>query len=430
MELYLTSRRRIDSPDCQNFTPEDMPLETLLKALELAATAKEYVYIKGNEPLLFPFLEQLFASAAKRHVEIIPETSGLMPTLARDLVAKNCPAVFLKLYRDGLSSEDDRKEIQENAEFFAKANLKLSIVCPVDDFSADYSSILEFARKNQIREILFRLPCRRPMTAMRPFIKWYSENLRKNLEEGLVTSVDCGLMRCAFTDEELGIRERIGLSTPACCPHLGVMPDGHVCHCWELTGLPGPLVNTFKTVEDLRIYYYDCLKDLQWQMNRIPACVDCISRFNNTCYGLSMASKRDIVQREYDLLTDLFKKEDASDGAAIPPEEREQKLWQLGADAMILTHHADAIECYEELRGLHPEDWRIHSLLANAYWECGRLGESEEEFRKSSRLAQDPIPPLVELYKRLTVNGNVIKARLLQAEIERLAAKQNSDKPK
>ncbi len=427
MELYLTSRRRIESLDCQNFEPEDMPVETVLKALDVASTAKdEFVYLKCNEPLLYPFLEQLFSSAAKRHVGIIPETTGLIPTLARDLVVKNCQSIFIKLYRDGLYSEDDKKEIQENTDEFIKANIKISIVCPVDDFAADYSNILDFAKKNNLREILFRLPCRRPMNAMRPFIKWYCENLRKNLEEGLVTGVDCGLMRCAFTDEELGIRERIGFKTPACCPHLGVMPSGLVCHCWELTGLPGPHINTIKSVEEFRIFYYDVLKDLQWQMDRFPACRDCISRFNNTCYGLSMATKRDLVQREYDLLSDLFKKEDASEGAkSLPPEEREQKLWQLGTDAMILTHHADAIECYEELRALHPEDWKVHGMLANSYWECGRFKESEEEFRKASRLGPDPVPPLVELYKRFSVNGNAIKARLLQAEIERLVAKKN-----
>ena len=272
MELYLTSRRRIEAADCQTFEPEDMPMETVLKALDVAATAKEFLYLKGNEPLLYPFLEQLFASAAKRHIAIIPETTGLFPTLARELVLKNCTSLFFKLYRSDLTSDSDKEEIQENADAFKAANIKLSIVCIVDDFAADYSCILEFAKKNNIREILFRLPCRRPMNAMRPFIKWYSMNLIKNLEEGYVTSVDCGLMRCAFTEEELGIRERLGLTTPACCPHLGVMPSGLVCHCWELTGLPGPDISTIKSVEDFRILYYDILKDLQWQMDRFPAC--------------------------------------------------------------------------------------------------------------------------------------------------------------
>ena len=83
----------------------------------------------------------------------------------------------------------------------------------------------------------------------------------------------------------------------------------------------------------------------------------------------------------------------------------------------------DAIECLEEIRRQHPENPNAHFYLGVCYWETGRLSDGEDEFRKCARVSENPLIALGELHRRLVQNGNTIRARLLQAEIEKEALK-------
>ena len=95
----------------------------------------------------------------------------------------------------------------------------------------------------------------------------------------------------------------------------------------------------------------------------------------------------------------------------------------MGSMSLVLNRYADAIECFEENRRLMPENPEIHLKLACAYWDAGRRNEAEDEFRKASRLHENPADPLLELYRRLSENGNMIRARMLLEEIKKLQKK-------
>ncbi|HQC53741.1 MAG TPA: hypothetical protein PLE92_11440, partial [Lentisphaeria bacterium] len=62
MELYLTNRQRAAFPDSMALSPEDMPVNVAIKALDLAASSKSgMVVLKGNEPAIYPDLDALLA---------------------------------------------------------------------------------------------------------------------------------------------------------------------------------------------------------------------------------------------------------------------------------------------------------------------------------------------------------------------------------
>lgn len=434
MELYLTGRTRLQLPDNREFTPQDMPIETVLRALDVAADNRGAVMmVKGNEPLLYPQLEQLFASAKKRKQALVFETVGLVPTLARNLIKENCRFVTLKLYRPELYRPEDLAERDETVNWWLENNVVVQPCVIVDNLEADYSWTLEVVKKLQVREMMFRLPCRRPQASMRPFVVWYMSQLAECLKHGLRLMLDCGIRLCAFTDEEFGVYSKLGNKFGECVPHCGVTPDGNVAHCWEMIPYPGQPIGTFRNSHDLLQYYYDVFNELQCEEGvRFPGCPDCLSRAYNICMGPSMATKAESVMKEFNVLKELFKKEEEGGKALMEEKERMDNLWRLGMLSMEMALYADAVECYEEMRSLHPEHWNIHFMLAQAYWEAGRVSEGEDEFRKAARLMASAggsqVDILLELHKHLVRNGNSIKARLLQSEIQKLQAEEKQKK--
>ena len=140
MELYITNRKRNDFPDNNALSPEDMPLQVIINALELAQDAKNStISLAGNEPALYPDLAKVFEQASKRNIRCVIETSGLMPDSAKNLIIENKPIVCWKLYREKFYSNDDKAEIQNNISAFIQAGIETSIRLYVDDTYDDYS---------------------------------------------------------------------------------------------------------------------------------------------------------------------------------------------------------------------------------------------------------------------------------------------------
>ena len=67
MELFLTMRKRADFPNMMTYTPEDMPMDVVLRALDIVAESKSpQVLFKGNEAFLHPELEMILKGCQKR----------------------------------------------------------------------------------------------------------------------------------------------------------------------------------------------------------------------------------------------------------------------------------------------------------------------------------------------------------------------------
>lgn len=427
MELYLTSRTRLALPDNRVFEPEDMPLDTVLKVFDVAKTAGKPLVVRGNEPLLYPQLEQLFASAAKRQLPLLFETTGLMPTLARELVAKHCQSLVLRVYRPELYSPADLAERAETLAWLREKGVTIALCVVVDEIAADYAFALAPELCGQDTEmVLFRVPCRIPVQQMAPFVAWYVGQVEEQMRRGHQLVLDCGVKDCAFTDELLGRYTRLGQEGGQCVPHAGVRPDGRTVHCWEMAGLPSLAIENFKTADDITRHFFDEYSRLQMSADLFASCRGCVSRYRQHCTGVSMGAKEEALERRYQQLREEFAADDTGQ-KPLTGEERVGKLFALAQVSLILCRYADAAECLEEMRSLQPQEGQIHLFLGETYWALGRFAESEDEYRKASRLMPEPFTALQELYQRLKRHGHVIRARRLWGEIEKLKLSAQSE---
>lgn len=425
MELYLTNRKRVAFPDSMALSPEDMPVNVAIKALDLAASSKSgIVMLKGNEPAIYPDLDALLAACAKRNMNIFLETSGLMSDGAKTLLVKSSVNLLWRVYRPELYSPADMAEMRANLQELLAAQLSVQFIGMVDDSAANYDFLPKLMTEFGIEKLIMRVDCRTPLERLRPLAAWCAAKAPALLKDGVTLKIDCGVPSCLFSDEDYGRLAKIGMAYGQCVPYLGVLPDGRVCHCRRMAQLPGPQVGTFKDENALRQYYFVVFRELQWHLRPFTDCQQCLSLATNQCTGVSMATKAVAVQQNYEQL----KAEIEQEGENANAEEHQRQLWQMTEAAMLLAFYADAIECLEELRRLEPANGNVHHLLACAYWENGQLSEGEDEFRKAARLVENPLVSLGELHRRLYANGNLIKARILQEEMRRV--KQSMDEKK
>lgn len=415
MELFLTSRKRAELPFQQDVQPEDMPLAVVQRALDICATAPDIpVLLTGNEPLLHPDLEDVFTAIRKRKLNGITEVSGLMPDSAKKLLLEHPCTLFWRLYRPELLAPGDLAEIRVNLKELRDARMPMQFLLLADDLEASYDFALEWLEEFQVRSLLVHMSCSAPIQQRLKLAAWCADQATELLKRGHTLSLDCGAMPCLFSDEHFGRLAKINFTRYPCTPHLTVLPNGHLTHCLPMAMLPGPPVTAFKTHADALKFYYDVFRDLQLDNSEHPACQPCLSCHAGLCTGLNMAAKAKLTIKHYEEMKKLLEKEESD------LEERKKHLWVMTGTTMKLAFFADAVECLEELRRHDPGDDKAHYWLGCAYWECNRLTEAEDEFRKCARLAKDPRVPLAELHRRLVKNGNAIRARLLFEEFKRL----------
>jgi len=416
MELYLTMRRRADFPFNMDCTPEDMPVDVALRALDVAAASKSpQILLRGNEPLLHPDLEMVLKGFRKRGIIPVIETSGLMPSMAKRLIREYHCRLIWRLYRPSLYSPEDLEEMKANLKEFSDGTITVRLVVMVDDMSADYGFVREYLDNYEFEANLWRFSCLHDQADFSPVMALISDLMREYIGKNLVPALACGVMPCAMTDAQFGFMAKVGGKYARCIPHLGVLPDGRVCHCQAMRMLPGPHISTFKNEGELHQYYIDVFISLQWQLSFCPECNGCPCLSAGLCTGVSMAKKAHGMLAKYEEL----KAKLAAEQCELSDEARMKLLWEMSEVCMILGLYPDAIECLEEIRRQAPENGKCHFYLGVCYWETGSLAEGEDEFRKCARLSDNPLPALNELFNRFVKNGNTIRARLLQGEIEK-----------
>ena len=415
MELFLTNRKRADLPFQMDFQPEDMPLAVVQRALDVCATASDIpVLLTGNEPFLHPDLEDIFTAFRKRKLNCVAEISGLMPDSAKKLLVEHPCTLFWRLYRPELLAAQDLAEIRANLKELRDARIPMQFLLLADDLDASYDFALEWLEEFQVRSLMVRMPCTATIPERLKLAAWCAEQAPALLKRGYTLTLDCGAMPCLFSDEHFGQLAKISFKRYSCNPHMVVLLDGHLVHCLPMAMLPGPPVTTFKTHADALQFYYDVFRDLQLDNADHKECQSCPSCLVALCTGPSMAAKAQLTLKHYEELKKLLENEESD------PEKRKLQLWRMTYMSMKIAFYADAVECLEELRRHDPGDDKVHYWLGCTYWECNRLTEAEDEFRKCARLTKDPRAPLAELHRRLVKNGNAIRARLLYEEIKRI----------
>ncbi len=423
MELYITNRKRKDLPFNMDLSPEDMPVSVLNNALALAEEKKEVAFVLcGNEPGLHPDLEKILGQVSKHGIRPVVETSGLLPDSAVACIVSARPMVMLRVYRPSFMTDEDRAEIQANLGKFKEAGLQVTLVLMIDDMEADYSFIKEYMQETKVGSLHIRMDCNKQTGKVQELMSRLAQLAKELTLMGADVMLNCGALACMFDDASFGMLAKLGVPKGVCIPHLLVLPDGSMAHCANMVQVPGPHVSSFKSLDALVEYYYDVFRDMQNSVPDNSPCSQCVTRRKKLCTGPAMAIKAGIYLQERKLM-----KEAMAEPGEPESDKHKENMWRMALASARLGMHADAVECLEELRRITPEDPNAHYMLACSYWEVDRKGEAEEEFRKCSRLSENPVPALYDLYQRLVKAGKAIRARMLLEEIKKLVAQMKAE---
>ena len=417
MYLYLTNRKRKDFPDNVEVSPEDMPMSVVVNAMELAQDAKNTtISLVGSEPALYPDLEKVFEQAARHNLRCVLETTGLMPDSVKSLIIEKKPIVCWKLYRENFYSQEDKAEIQRNISEIISAKVETSIRIYVDDLQDDYSFVAGFANNIPNSLVVVRINCLEHFDDVRPFFhKNFGWLLDLRFSQHNVI-MDCIYAPCIYEHDMLGAIFRYGIQLTDCNPKISVLPDGSFAYCRHLLDQNEMKLSQFRSINDILKYFGKRYFMLNTMLPTTSPCYNCITRGINRCGGIPLLKKYTEAKASLEEQKKVFEATDA----ASDEETHFKQTWNIGCLSLVLGKFEDAIACFEETRRLNPENPDIHFRLACAYWDAGRRNDAEDEFRKASRLSGDKAAPLIELYRRLTENGNAIRARMLLEEIKKL----------
>ena len=219
----------------------------------------------------------------------------------------------------------------------------------------NYEFVREYLDTYKFDSVTFWVSCLTPQEKIGHAMEFYTNLSRDYLKKKVRPLLSCGIMPCAMTDAQFGLLAKIGNQFGRCTPHLGVLPDGRVCHCEEMAMLPGPNLSMyceemamlpgpnlsmFRTERELQKFYYDVFRDLQWTMDVCPECKQCICMTGGSCTGLSMAMKAHKMLEDFD----KYKKRIAEEHGELSEDERMDLLWQMTKVCLILALYTDAIE--------------------------------------------------------------------------------------
>ena len=97
----------------------------------------------------------------------------------------------------------------------------------------DYEFVREYLDTYTFDSVNFWVSCLTPQDKIGHAMEFYTKLSRDYLAKKVHPHLTCGIMPCAMTDAQFGLLAKIGNHFGHCMPHLGVLPDGRVCHCEE-----------------------------------------------------------------------------------------------------------------------------------------------------------------------------------------------------
>lgn len=417
MEAFVTHRRSLSSLPPSEGQPVDLPLADFGRFVDFLAGTKEVACnLVGGEPTLHPDFAALVATARRKKVEPLVETCGIvLDEVAKLLVAERVN-VSLRLHHPRFYDPEQRQRLIAFGEELVRQQLPLCVVVVASENEDDYAWVGEFLHHVPCRQFVLRTAASLDADGRHRFARWATEGCPSYLEAGGALILDCGLQPCAFEDADYGKLARYGIRLQECMPRPGVSTALRVYHCREMAEFPGAPLAAFKTVQQVREYFFRRHNDMQWDYRFFPDCPPCSSLRFAKCQGPCMGIKARRLAAEARRLKAVV----AADGAIEP-------LVDLGRVLSELSHFGEAEQCLAEARRLDPARGDVHLLLARVLAALDRLDEAEEEYRKTARLLPGGEGALMEWAHLLRGRGKEVRARRMEEEARLLARERSKD---
>ncbi len=255
------------------------------------------VRLLGGEPTLHPQFAELVHMACKRQKRVIVFSHGAMPEKALEslealstekcLVIVNMSAHFLNASK---AKQAEKARVVSLKRLGERAMLGVNIQNPAFDLSAALQIIAETGIRKVIR-LGIALPGPNAENhsvhpkQYRLIGRLIAGQARLAAKSGVYLDLDCGFVRCMFSDEEIEILQQGGMQPGwHCSPILDICPGGEILHCFSLSNRFKEHLSPQVNASVLRNAFLKRIQPFR-KAGIFPECSTCQHKLNNECSG-------------------------------------------------------------------------------------------------------------------------------------------------
>lgn len=267
MNLLITTACNLQCPYCfagplrKQIGTTEMPWSEISRVLSSLDPEVDAIRLMGGEPTLHSAYPEVLQSLKNRGFQVVVFSNGTQPVLGQTV--PNLPdKVLLNLNHREFYSAGQIMTIRENMAVLGD-RIQLGYTITRPDFDLDWHRqlILAAGLQPNIRLGLAQpviggdnliLPDADLPAAHAAVVRWAG----RLAEEGIHLSLDCGFMRCRFSESELEALIRAGTALRfECSPTVDVGPGLRVWRCYAFSHQGAAAFTNLADQGDLRAYF-------------------------------------------------------------------------------------------------------------------------------------------------------------------------------
>ncbi len=291
VNLLLTMACGLDCPYC--FAAADpasplfleMTLDEVGQVVSRLTPATDQVRLLGGEPTLHSRYPEILGFLKAGGFQVVVFTNGLQPVL-RSTVPIWPDRILLNLNAESFYQSDQLVQIRKNLSTLSdRTSLAFNIFEPDFDLTFHRSLIQAFDLLPIIRLGIAQpilggsnvfLPDSDMAAAHQSVVRW----ARLLARDGIRLHLDCGFVRCLFTDADLEVLVRAGtVLNFQCAPVMDVTPGLKVWRCYAFSGQESVSWYDFEDLNEIRTWFERSFRALS------PGCEVCGSYQRGWCRG-------------------------------------------------------------------------------------------------------------------------------------------------
>jgi radical SAM protein with 4Fe4S-binding SPASM domain len=299
VEIFITSRDNFPFPGKVPEIYGDISVSSFSRILDFLFLNRENTcLISGNEPLLYPKVDELLAITQRRRIFAFFETSGFPLQKLNELIIRYKPAVKWKIYHSKYYAENKWEEVTKSLSLAKKQNVFfLEAAFIIHDISLSYDSWPLILKENLFQKISIEiLPESLRKVNIKETKKLAPQIIQlaeKASQKGIGVTLGCVIPLCIFSDAELGFLAKIGALPKRCLPYIGILPGLNIYHCRALIREAESNLSSFKNLVDVEEYFINRYRESQINYYLFDECKECFSHKVEVCMGGCLLLKKE-----------------------------------------------------------------------------------------------------------------------------------------
>lgn len=312
MNILLTTRCSLDCSYCfasarrSARAVQEMTRLELDKVLSTLVPGRDPVRLMGGEPTLHSQYPVIIEQLKTQGYEVTVFTNGLQPVL-RQTTPHLPDSILLNLNDWSTYSFVQQASISKNLAALAE---RVSLAYTIHAADFDLSMHRQLIRTKKLHPVI-RLGLAQPVFggdntylpdsalpgAHQSVVRW-AQALSK---DGIRLSLDCGFMRCLFSDADIESLVRAGtVINFDCAPTLDIGPGLNVWRCFAFSAHEG--ISWADTADESQLLaFFNAQSDFVNEK-----CINCVHRLNGWCRGGCLARRLKHVEEHARLQDDAL----------------------------------------------------------------------------------------------------------------------------